>query len=110
MEGAIWLGKTLGAQLGVVRTQIPARMHRLPWARWHWMVIIGLGTVWILDGLVTIVGAIGSRLTHPDSGLGLSEAQVGLAASVYIVGACLGALLFGRLIEAGSTGAVSSAT
>jgi MFS family permease len=89
-----------GAQLGIVKTQIPARMDRLPWARWHWMVIIGLGTVWILDGLeVTIVGAIGSRLTHPDAGLGLSESQVGLAASVYIVGASLGALFFGRLAD-----------
>ena len=89
-----------GAQLGIVKTQIPARMDRLPWARWHWMVILGLGTVWILDGLeVTIVGAIGSRLTHPEAGLGLSETQVGLAASVYIVGACLGALFFGRLAD-----------
>ena len=89
-----------GAQLGIVKTQIPARMDRLPWARWHWMVIVGLGTVWILDGLeVTIVGAIGSRLTNPDAGLGLSESQVGLAASVYIVGACLGALFFGRLAD-----------
>jgi MFS family permease len=75
-------------------------MDRLPWARWHWMVVLGLGTVWILDGLeVTIVGAIGSRLTHPEAGLGLSESQVGLAASVYIVGACLGALFFGRLAD-----------
>src|SRR5829696_9436517 len=89
-----------GAQLGIVKTQIPARMDRLPWARWHWMVVLGLGTVWILDGLeVTIVGAIGSRLTNPDAGLGLSESQVGLAASVYIVGACLGALFFGRLAD-----------
>src|SRR5215208_8094912 len=48
-----------GAQLGIVKTQIPARMDRLPWARWHWMVVLGLGTVWILDGLeVTIVGAL----------------------------------------------------
>ena len=89
-----------GAQLGIIKTQIPARMDRLPWARWHWMVVLGLGTVWILDGLeVTIVGAIGSRLTNPDAGLGLSESQVGLAASVYIVGACLGALFFGRLAD-----------
>src|SRR5215212_1158730 len=47
-----------------IETQIPARLDRLPWSRWHWLVIIGLGTVWILDGLaVTIVGAIGGRLT-----------------------------------------------
>src|SRR3954453_15514186 len=41
----------------IVETRIPARLDRLPWARWHWMVLVGLGTVWILDGLeVTIVG------------------------------------------------------
>src|SRR5919199_3433637 len=92
--------KGAGAQLGIVRTQIPARMDRLPWSRWHWMVIIGLGTVWILDGLeVTIVGAIGSRLTNPAAGLGLSASEVGYAASVYIIGACLGALFFGRLAD-----------
>jgi hypothetical protein len=42
---------------GTVRTSIPARMDRLPWCSWHWLVVFGLGTVWILDGLeVTIVG------------------------------------------------------
>ena len=47
---------------GTVRTKIPARMDRLPWCGWHWLVVFGLGTVWILDGLeVTIVGAIGAR-------------------------------------------------
>jgi len=50
--------------LRTIETAIPARMDRLPWSRWHWMVVIGLGTVWILDGLaVTIVGAIGGCLT-----------------------------------------------
>ena len=39
------------AQLGTVETQVPARLDRLPWSRFHWRVIIGLGTVWILDGL-----------------------------------------------------------
>ena len=64
------------------------------------MVVIGLGTVWVLDGLaVTIVGAIGGRLTEEDSGLALTPAQVGAAGSAYIVGACLGALYFGRLAD-----------
>ena len=63
-------------KLGTITTSIPVRMDRLPWARWHWLVVIGLGTVWILDGLeVTIVGAIGSRLTEPDSGLGLTHGR-----------------------------------
>jgi MFS family permease len=88
------------AQLRTIETDIPARMDRLPWSRWHWMVIIGLGTVWILDGLsVTIIGAIGGRLSEKGSGLELTAAQVGSAGSAYIVGACLGALYFGRLAD-----------
>src|SRR5215207_10084806 len=83
-----------------IETSIPSRMDRLPWSRWHWMVIIGLGTVWILDGLaVTIVGAIGGRLSEPGSGLELSASQVGAAGSAYILGACVGALYFGRLAD-----------
>src|SRR3954471_876340 len=83
-----------------IETDIPARMDRLPWSKWHWMVIVGLGTVWILDGLaVTIVGAIGGRLTEKGAGLELSASQIGLAGSIYIVGACLGALYFGRLAD-----------
>jgi MFS family permease len=89
-----------GVQLGVVKTWIPARLDRLPWSRFHWLVVVGLGTVWILDGLeVTIVGSIGPRLTAEGSGLELTETQVGLAASIYILGACLGALFFGRLAD-----------
>ena len=83
-----------------IETQIPARLDRLPWSRWHWMVILGLGTVWILDGLaVTIVGAIGGRLTEEGAGLELTPSEVGLAGSAYILGACLGALYFGRLAD-----------
>jgi MFS family permease len=83
-----------------IETDIPARLDRLPWSRWHWLVVIWLGAVWILDGLqVTIVGSIAGRLTESDSGLRLSDAQIGVAGSVYIVGACLGALYFGYLTE-----------
>src|SRR5215207_768902 len=88
------------AQLGTVETQVPARLDRLPWSKWHWRIIIGLGTVWILDGIeVTIVGSIGARLTDPKSGLGLSDAQVLYAGSIYVLGACLGALFFGQLTD-----------
>jgi MFS family permease len=87
-------------ELRTIETQIPARMDRLPWSRWHWMVVLGLGTVWVLDGLaVTIVGAIGGRLTEPGSGIELTPAQVGMAGSGYILGACVGALYFGRLAD-----------
>jgi MFS family permease len=83
-----------------LETDIPARMDRLPWSRWHWLVVIGLGTVWILDGLeVTIVGAIAGRLSEKGSGLELSPAQIGLAGGIYVVGACTGALFFGWLTD-----------
>ena len=85
---------------GTVRTAIPARLDRLPWARWHWMVLVGLGTVWILDGLeVTIVGVLGERLTEEDSGIRLTEGDIGLAASSYVLGAVLGSLFFGYLTD-----------
>jgi MFS family permease len=80
-------------------TQIPARMDRLPWTRWHWLVVLALGTVWILDGLeVTIVGSIGAVLTSPET-LAFSDAQVGLLGSVYVAGAVVGSLLFGYLTD-----------
>src|SRR3954470_14376701 len=87
-------------ELGTVETRVPARLDRLPWARFHWLVVIGLGTVWILDGLeVTIVGSIAARLTSADSGLGLSDSQVLTAGSIYVAGACVGALFFGQLTD-----------
>jgi MFS family permease len=89
-----------GVQTGTIETNIPARLDRLPWARWHWLVVVGLGTVWVLDGLeVTIVGSIASRLTEKGSGLELGSAQIGQAAAVYVAGACVGALFFGYLTD-----------
>ncbi|MGY5050485.1 MFS transporter [Streptomyces sp. 900105755] len=84
-----------------VTTRIPARLDRLPWSRWHWTIVIGLGTVWILDGLeVTVVGNIASRLSEPGSGLAISSSQVtGTAAALYVAGACTGALFWGRLTD-----------
>ncbi|MBO9534558.1 MAG: MFS transporter [Solirubrobacteraceae bacterium] len=84
-----------------IETDVPARLDRLPWSRWHWMVVIGLGTVWILDGLeVTLVGNVGARLTEPGAGIRIAEADIGgLAASLYVAGACLGALFFGWLTD-----------
>ena len=83
-----------------ISTDIPARLDRLPWTRWHWLVLIGLGAVWILDGLeVTIVGVVAPRITEPGSGLNLTSADIGIAAGVYVAGACLGALVFGHLTD-----------
>ncbi len=82
-----------------IETKIPARMDRLPWARWHWLVVWALGAVWILDGLeVTMKGAVGSRLTNSHA-LGLTAAEVGLAASIYIAGAISGSLFWGYLTD-----------
>ena len=71
----------------VFETDIPARLDRLAWSRFHWLVVVALGVTWALDGLeVTIVGALGSVLEEPGT-LGLSATQVGLAGTVYIAGA-----------------------
>ena len=88
-----------GMQKKAVRTNIPSRMDRLPWSRWHWLVVISLGITWILDGLeVTIVGAIASVLKDPQT-LKLSDVEVSGAGSAYLVGAVLGALFFGRMTD-----------
>ena len=90
----------MSVETGRITTDVPARMDRLPWARWHWLVVIGLGTVWILDGIeVTIVGSLSDALKDPDTGLGLTSSQIGLAGSLYVAGACVGALFFGQLTD-----------
>src|SRR3954466_3699246 len=84
---------------GVVRSLVPARMDRLPWAKFHWTIVVGLGAAWILDGLeIQIVSAIGSTLQDKGT-LGLSSGQVGLLGSVYLFGEVVGALVFGRLTD-----------
>ncbi len=85
--------------MAVIDTDIPARLDRLPWARWHWLVVVALGITWILDGLeVTIVGSLGSVLQEPST-LGLSARAIGWSATSYIAGAICGALFFGRLTD-----------
>ena len=86
--------------LSTVETRIPARLDRLPWSSFHWRVVIGLGIVWILDGLeVTIIGFLAPTLTEPGSGIELTEANIALAGSLYVAGACSGALFFGQLTD-----------
>src|SRR4051812_36320454 len=90
----------MGVETGRITTDIPARLDRLPWARWHWLVVIGLGTVWILDGLeVTIVGSMSDALKDPTTGLGMSSSDIGFAGAIYVAGACVGALFFGQLTD-----------
>ncbi len=90
-----------GNGLGTIQTRIPARLDRLPWSRFHWMIILGLGTAWVLDGLeVNVVGSISSRISEHGAGVGISAGDVsGWAASLYIAGACVGALVFGELTD-----------
>jgi MFS family permease len=82
-----------------VETDVPARLDRLRWSRFHTLVVVALGVTWILDGLeVTLAGAVSPALnTSPQ--LHFSNADVGVASSAYLAGAVLGALFFGWLTD-----------
>src|SRR5690242_20445736 len=80
-------------------TLIPARLDRLPWSKFHWLLVIALGITWVLDGLeVTLMGAISAVLQRPDV-LHFSAAQIGAISSAYLLGAVLGSLVFGHLTD-----------
>src|SRR5687767_14640847 len=81
------------------RTDIPARLDRLPWSRFHWLVVVALGASWAIDGLeVTLKGAVSGVLQDPRT-LALSSTEIGFAASAYLVGAVIGALFCGHLTD-----------
>jgi MFS family permease len=83
------------AKAALIESDVPARLDRLPWSRWHVFIVVALGITWILDGLeVTLAGSLGGILKDPAT-LGLSDAQVGASATGYLLGAVLGALIFG---------------
>lgn len=87
------------ASSAIIASDIPARLDRLPWGRFHTRVIAALGITWILDGLeVTLTGSIAGALKSSPT-LHLSDVQIGFAASLYIAGAVIGALLFGWLAD-----------
>jgi MFS family permease len=78
-----------------IQSDVPARLDRLPWSRWHLFIVVALGITWILDGLeVTLAGSLGGILKDPAT-LGLGDAQIGASATGYLLGAVLGALVFG---------------
>jgi MFS family permease len=78
-----------------VTTDIPARLDRLPWSQWHMMVVIALGITWLLDGLEgNLAGALSGILKRNDT-LGFTDSQIGLASTIYLLGAVAGALGFG---------------
>src|SRR5689334_20560748 len=83
----------------IVTTDIPARLDRLRWGRFHTLVVVALGITWILDGLeVTLAGAIAPALKESPR-LHFSNAEVGLVSSAYLLGAVVGALFFGWLTD-----------
>ncbi|HET9147546.1 MAG TPA: MFS transporter [Acetobacteraceae bacterium] len=83
----------------VYETDIPARLDRLPWSRFHRLVVAALGITWILDGLeVTMVGSLSGAIARSPE-MQLSSTQVGLLGSAYVAGAVLGALFFGWLTD-----------
>lgn len=93
------MSTVVGRETKAVKTNIPARMDRLPWSGWHWLVVISLGITWILDGLeVTIVGSIASVLKDQHT-LRLSDVEVSSAGSAYLIGAVIGAVFFGRMTD-----------
>ena len=92
-------GMKSGKDTTGILTDIPARMDRLPWSRFHWLVVVSLGIIWILDGLeVTIVGSLSGILGQART-LGLSSSDIGLTATSYLTGAVLGSLFFGYLTD-----------
>ncbi len=87
------------AQERTVETQVPARLDRLPWSRWHVRIITALGTSWLLDGLqVTLAGSLAGIL-EAKNGLALTAPQVTAGATTYLAGAVIGAILFGYLTD-----------
>ena len=78
-----------------IESYVPARLDRMPWSTWHWLIVVSLGATWILDGLeVTLAGSLGGILTRTET-LALTDTEVGASASCYLAGAVIGALLFG---------------
>jgi MFS family permease len=85
---------------GTIRSTIPARLDRLSWSKFHTHMVVGLGSAWILDGLqITIASSVTGVLVQPDT-LDMTSTEVGLIASVYLVGQVVGALVFGRMSDA----------
>ena len=90
---------TRSVGLDTVETDIPARLDRLPWGRFHTLVIVALGVTWILDGLeVTLAGALAGALKESPT-LRFTNTDIGLASSAYLAGAVLGAIFFGWLTD-----------
>src|SRR6266581_2022690 len=94
-----WSSQRAVEHFAEIETDIPARLDRLPWSRFHTLIVIALGVTWILDGLeVTLAGSIAGALQESPV-LHFDAAEVGLVGSAYLSGAVTGALLFGYLTD-----------
>lgn len=90
---------TLNDKGSVFETDLPARLDRLPWGRFHTLLVVALGITWLLDGLeVTLAGSVAGALKASPA-LNLTNSDIGLAGAAYIAGAVLGALFFGWLAD-----------
>src|ERR1700709_917492 len=95
----MWVMAMSSTEPGAVETNVPARLDRLPWSRWHVLVVVSLGVTWLLDGLESnLAGSLAGILKRKDT-LGLTDAQLGLSATYYLVGSVAGALVFGYLTD-----------
>lgn len=82
-----------------IQTNVPTRLDRLPWSRWHLLVVVALGITWLLDGLEgNLAGSLAGILKQKDT-LGLTDAQLGLSSTIYLIGSVSGALIFGYLTD-----------
>src|SRR3954464_14841808 len=82
-----------------IETNVPTRLDRLPWSRWHLLVVVALGITWLLDGLESnLANALAGILKRSDT-LALTDAQLGLSGTYYLAGSVTGALVFGYLTD-----------
>jgi len=98
-SGALGSRPLRPAAASPVRTDIPARLDRLPWSRFHWLVVLALGASWAIDGLeVTLTGAV-SGVLQDRATLNLDSGEIGALGSFYLAGAVIGALVCGHLTD-----------
>src|SRR5262245_43828601 len=86
-------------EAALIKTDIPARLERLPWGRFHTHIVIALGVTWVLDGLEVTTAGAGASALKESPALRLSNTEIGIASSFYLAGAVLGALYFGWLTD-----------
>src|SRR6476659_11200666 len=99
IDRMLTVGRGMPDLATVIETDVPARLDRLPWSRFHTLIVVALGITWVLDGLeVTIAGSIVGALQESPV-LHFTPAQVGLVATAYLAGAVVGAVLFGHLTD-----------